>query len=84
MESVKEYLSSLTDSELRPTALRVALVVGSILFSINHGWALTQGQMSRDRWVAASMTYIVPYMVNVHGQYISRTRRQKPVTSLKT
>jgi hypothetical protein len=56
------------------TALKVALVVGSALFVINHGAAFVKGQMNRDRWICASLTYLVPYIVNIHGQYISRLR----------
>ncbi|NEO03165.1 MAG: hypothetical protein F6K50_49990 [Moorea sp. SIO3I7] len=58
-----------------PTALRVALVVGSVLFVINHGSALLQGQMNRERWISGGLTYIVPYLVNIHGQYTIRSRQ---------
>lgn len=72
---IKGYLFSLADRQLSPMAIRVALVVGSLLFLINHGAALVQGQMNRDRWLAAGLTYLVPYAVNIHGQYISRLRK---------
>jgi hypothetical protein len=72
MKTVKEYCLCLVNKEMMPTALKVALVVGSILFTINHGSALIKGQMNSDRWIAATLTYIVPYLVNIHGQYISR------------
>jgi hypothetical protein len=74
MKPVKEFCSCLVDKKMMPTAIKVALVVGSVLFMINHGVALLQGQMNRDRWISASVTYIVPYIVNIHGQYISRSR----------
>lgn len=54
------------------TAFKVALIIGSVLFTINHGWALWTGQMTSERWISAILTYIVPYMVNIHGQYIGR------------
>ena len=66
------YLHSLVDRNFAPTALKVAIVVGSILFAINHGNALIQGKMTRDRWISGVLTYLVPYGVNVHGQYVSR------------
>ncbi len=56
------------------TALRVALVVGTLLFVINHGAALLHGEMSPTRWISGLLTYCVPYMVNIHGQVISRSR----------
>ncbi|NEN98521.1 MAG: hypothetical protein F6K50_24310 [Moorea sp. SIO3I7] len=48
-----------------PTALRVALVVGSVLFVINHGSALLKGQMNRERWISGGLTYIVPYLLTL-------------------
>jgi hypothetical protein len=69
---IRGYLAALTDPAMAPMALRVALVVGSILFVINHGAALTQGKMTRVRWFSALITYGVPYAVNIHGQYVMR------------
>ncbi len=74
MRSLKAYGRSLLNPELAPTAIRVALTVGSILLIINHGAAILNQTMTGDRWAAALLTYIVPYMVNIHGQYISRAR----------
>ncbi|MBD2202785.1 nitrate/nitrite transporter NrtS [Calothrix sp. FACHB-1219] len=44
-------------------------------FTLNHGAATIKGQISRERWISAALTYIVPYMVNIHGQYVSRARK---------
>lgn len=60
------------DPKLAPTALRVSLVVGSILFTINHGAALAKGEMTRSRWLSGLITYLVPYSVSIHGQHTSR------------
>lgn len=70
-KSLREFSVSLIAPKFVPTALKVALVVGSLLFGINHGAALLRGQMSYERWISASITYLVPYIVNIHGQYIS-------------
>jgi len=37
---MREFSKALLDPTLAPTALRVSLVVGSLLFTINHGAAL--------------------------------------------
>ncbi|MBH8576286.1 nitrate/nitrite transporter NrtS [Nostocaceae cyanobacterium CENA369] len=58
-----------------PTAFKVALFIGSLLFTINHGWALLTGHMTSERWISGGLTYIVPYMVSIHGQYIGRKGR---------
>ncbi len=75
MSSVKAYLRCLIDPTLAPTALRVALVIGTILFIINHGAACVRQEMTRERWAAVSLTYLMPYLVNIHGQYAVRSRK---------
>ena len=74
MKKINRYLQALVDRQLDPTALKVALVVGSILFVINHGAAVVKGNMTCGRWLSGLLTYLVPYCVNIHGQYISRSR----------
>lgn len=71
---MREFSKALLDTTLAPTALRVALVVGSLLFTINHGAALAKGEMNRMRWFSGLITYMIPYSVNIHGQFKSRSR----------
>lgn len=82
----KDYWQALGDRQLQPTALRVALIVGTILFCINHGSAVFNGEMSRNRWISAILTYIVPYCVNIHGQASTRykTKQQSIEQQLTT
>ncbi|MEL6929251.1 MAG: nitrate/nitrite transporter NrtS [Cyanobacteria bacterium J06600_6] len=68
----------LLDPRFAPTAVRVSLIVGSVLFTINHGAALAKGEMTKARWFSGLITYLVPYSVSIHGQHTSRAR-----TSLK-
>ena len=65
MEHIKGYIASLFDPEFRSTGLNTALLVGSLLFLINHGPALLRGEMSRERWISVLLTYAMPYLVNV-------------------
>lgn len=71
-----EFAKALFNRQLAPCAIRVALIVGTLLFAINHGSALMRGKMTRDRWASAVLTYIVPYVVNIHGQATSKKRDQ--------
>lgn len=81
--AVQEFLRALTNPAFRPSAVKVALVVGSILFTINHGEAVLQQKMTRSRWFAALLTYAVPYSVNVHGQLSAHKRfRREPLETL--
>ncbi|NEQ53085.1 MAG: hypothetical protein F6K11_23590 [Leptolyngbya sp. SIO3F4] len=72
---MKGYFSALLDRDLRPGAAKVALVVGTLLFTINHGSALANGKMTPSRWLAGLLTYAVPYSVNIHGQYAYRRKQ---------
>jgi hypothetical protein len=71
---LKRYLASLVDPEFISTGLKTALVVGSLLFIINHGLALSRGEMTSDRWISVAITYLMPYLVNVYGQFSYRRK----------
>jgi hypothetical protein len=77
MKPTYRFLKNLFHPTFAPTGVKVAIVVGTLLFVINHGNALVSGRMSRDRWVSALLTYLVPYVVNVHGQYTSTLKMQE-------
>ena len=59
------------------TAFKVALIVGTILFVINHGSTLIKGKMTKQRWISGILTYLVPYAVNIHGQCFSQSSKQQ-------
>ena len=67
MRQIKQIQMTLTQAHCRNTAIRVALIVGSVLFIINHGSALINHDMSGSRWISALLTYFVPFMVSIHG-----------------
>ena len=68
MKALKNFAFAWVNPNLVPTAFKVSLVVGSILFSLNHGSALIKGNLSRDRAIAGLLTYLIPYSVSIHGQ----------------
>lgn len=74
MKVLKEYTVSLLEPEFIPTGLKTAAFVGSLLFLINHGPAFLRGEMTRERWISVVVTYTMPYLVNVYGQYSYRRR----------
>ena len=59
------------------TALRVAVVVGSLLFIINHGEAVVNKKMNRSRWISGMLTYCIPFLVSLHGQSQRTTQTGK-------
>jgi hypothetical protein len=56
-------------------ALKVALVVGTILNVINHFDLLTGAALTRTAVLQIALTYVVPYCVSTHGQVFGRPRR---------
>jgi hypothetical protein len=75
--SFKGYCASLVNPNFAPMGFKVAVVVGTILFAINHGYAVLAGTMTLERWVSVLLTYCAPYLVNIHGQYTSELRQKK-------
>ena len=49
-------------------ALKVSLIVGSILFAINHGRAVYEDAMNTGRWISVVLSYVVPYCVFIIGK----------------
>ena len=76
MRQLKQIKSTLKQPHCRRTALRVALCVGTLLFTINHGSAFLSGSMTGDRWLSAIFTYLVPFTVSIHGQSSRAARTQ--------
>lgn len=68
MRQLQQIQMTLTQRQCRNTAIRVALVIGTLLFIINHAGALLNHEMSGDRWISALLTYLVPFGVSIHGQ----------------
>lgn len=76
LKTLKLFYTAWTNPTLRPTALKVALIVGSLLFTINHGGAVLRGEMNRKRWLMGILTCLVPYTVSIHGQLSARSRHR--------
>ena len=76
MDAIADYMRALVTPHLAARAVRVAMVVGTLLFVINHGAAVRSGTMTQARWISAALTYLVPYAVSIHGQYLGRSQRR--------
>ena len=60
---IKAWLQTAIEASVRKRALKVALLVGSILAVINHGDALITGSATATVWVKIVLTFVVPYCV---------------------
>lgn len=74
MENKTSYLKCLFTKKYAIGGFKTSMVVGSILFAINHAYALVQGEMTVSRWLSAILTYLVPYCVQIWGQYQATMR----------
>ena len=60
------------DPRVISLALRVALVIGTILNLINHYDLLLGVSLSGGTLIQVGLTYVVPYCVSTHGQVFGR------------
>lgn len=70
---------------LRPvvlTAIKVALVVGTVLALINHGPALLALELSRQQILQIALTYLVPYGVSTYSSV--KMLKNQPVRTHNT
>ncbi|HUP95062.1 MAG TPA: nitrate/nitrite transporter NrtS [Burkholderiales bacterium] len=60
------------DPRVVSLALRVALVIGTILILINHYDLLLGVPLTGSTLVQVGLTYVVPYCVSTHGEVFGR------------
>jgi len=60
---MKAWLAVAMEASVRKRALRVALIVGSILAVVNHGDVVLIGQETTTVWIKIVLTFLVPYCV---------------------
>jgi hypothetical protein len=55
--------------------LRIALIVGSILFCINQLDVVLSGRATPATWIKGGITYLVPFVVSNVGVLVGARRR---------
>jgi hypothetical protein len=81
---VKSWLESAAEPSVRNRALKVAVLVGTILVLINQGDVLLAGQASGKTWLQIVLTYMVPYCVSTFAsvqairQHLREDATRKP------
>jgi hypothetical protein len=64
-------------SKFNSNALKSAVIIGSFLFTINHGAAFLKGEMTFHRWFSTSLGFVIPFVTSVYcpcAQEISKSR----------
>ena len=65
--TLPEALSLFARGVTARTALRVALVVGTVLLLINQGQVVWSGAATAGTWVRIGLNYVVPFVVASWG-----------------
>jgi hypothetical protein len=57
--------------------IRIAVLVGTVLFAINQLDVVLAGKATWVTWLKAALTYLVPFLVANYGLLVG-SRRSKP------
>tara|TARA_R110001583_G_scaffold20698_2_gene79266 strand:- start:11195 stop:11449 length:255 start_codon:yes stop_codon:yes gene_type:complete len=75
--------SRFVDLAMKPSimvaALKISLIVGTLLALINHGSALTHMELDSDRILQIMLTYFVPYCVSTYSAVKAIQEREKVI-----
>jgi hypothetical protein len=56
--------------------LQIALIVGAVLFAINHLDEVVQGRATRSVWIKGAITFLVPFCVSNLGVLVASRRKK--------
>lgn len=66
-ESLSRFMRLALSGEVVKSAIKVALIVGTLLALINHGDSLLQMSLNAENIVQILLTYLVPYCVATYS-----------------
>lgn len=61
---MREWLQLAWSAPVRRRAVRLMIIVGAILITINHGDAILRGEVDGARFARMLLTLAVPYVVS--------------------
>ena len=64
---INDWLKIALQKNILMRAIKVALVVGSILMIINHGDVILSNGLSIKEFIKITLTYLVPYCVSTYS-----------------
>jgi hypothetical protein len=64
---VRDWFAIALEASVYRRALKVTVVVGSILAGINHWDVMLAGAFTATVWTKIGMTYLVPYCVSTYS-----------------
>lgn len=78
---LRRWLAAAWEDSVRRRAVRVGLVVGTVLALINHGDRLFSASMDRGAWLRICLTYVVPYCVSTWASVQAIRERERTSAS---
>jgi len=69
---MKKTIKTATQRHVMWRALKVALIVGTLLNIINHFDLFYGERLNLQTVIQIALTYIVPYFVSTHGQILPK------------
>ena len=72
---MRDLLHTAFERDIFLTAVRVAIVVGTILVAINYGDRVFNGSLLFSDYVKIVITYFVPYFVSTYSSVKLKSRQ---------
>jgi len=76
--SESNFLKLALSKKVRKRAMRVSVLVGSILVLINHADSIYNGSLKPTNLLQILATYIVPYLVSTYSSVSALKDQEKP------
>ena len=74
---INEFIKAALLNEFVFMALKISLIVGSILALINHGDAIFEGTITRENVCQIVLTFLVPYAVSTYSSVKAMQRHDR-------
>ena len=68
------FIQTDLQKDILRTAIKVVLIVGTILNLINQGPTIAAGEWENINWIILLTTYSVPYMVSTYSAVMARMK----------
>jgi hypothetical protein len=75
--TLKAYSQNLWRRDFSLNALRIALIAGSLVITVNHGEAFLKGKMTPHRWLSVAVSFIAPYAASIYGQSVCQLKSDR-------
>ncbi len=76
MNESREFLRLLLEPQLSLRSLKLAIVVGTVLVSINYGDLILKGDTEKIAWYKIALTYLVPYCVSTYSAIVNGVSKE--------